>query len=114
MHVAVFVHISDPFVCLTLRVDDEWPSSTVENENAVISAQGVSGEAVLLPISDLHLAGEDPREFVVVRDGDIDLFAFVDPRSHHFSSVLGVEGSYVGYSSWGKNDVTDQVLEILL
>ena len=43
MHVAVLVHISDPLISLTLRINDERPSPAVKDEDSVISTQAVSG-----------------------------------------------------------------------
>ncbi len=55
MHVAIFVHIPDPLVGLALRVDNERPPSTIEDENAVVCTQTVSGKTIFLPISNLYL-----------------------------------------------------------
>jgi len=84
VHVAVLVHVLDPLVGLALRVDDERPPAAVEDENAIVGRERVSGKTVFLPIPDLHLIRQNSCEFVVVGNGDVGLFAFVYPASDHF------------------------------
>jgi len=69
--VDVLAHIFDPFVCLTLGIDNQRPPSAVEDEDAVVSGKTVGGETVFLPVSDLDLLREDSGEFVVVGNGDL-------------------------------------------
>ena len=59
MHMTVFVHIPDPLVGLTLRINDQRPPPAVKYEYTVVSTQGISGKTILLPISDLHLSRQD-------------------------------------------------------
>lgn len=54
MHMLILVHVFNPLVSLTLRVDDQGPPSAVEDENTIVDGQGVSWQSVLLPVSDLH------------------------------------------------------------
>lgn len=37
MYFLIFAHVLDPLICLSLRVNDQRPSSAIENEDTIIS-----------------------------------------------------------------------------
>lgn len=66
-------HISDPFVSLSLRVNEQRPSSGELHDDPVLYRQVVLGQAGNLPVAHLHWVAHRVHEVRVVGVGDIVL-----------------------------------------
>lgn len=108
MDLLVFANIFNPFISLTLRVNDKRPSSAVENENTIISWKRVSWQTMLLPIPNLYFLRKNSLQKIILWNRHWDLLAFLFPMVDHLVSILGCERPDVCNWCRSKKDVTQE------
>lgn len=59
------LHLLDPLHGLSLRINVQSPSKTFNNEATILSGEGVSGQALELPVTSLGLRSHEGVESVI-------------------------------------------------
>lgn len=88
---AFSVFVLDPFDALQLRVDQERPALTGDEDGGVLHRHAVRREALVLPGSHVGIIRQHPQGVQVGGDGDGDLRMKKCPRTQNSSvpSQLG-------------------------
>lgn len=102
--------IFDELVCLVLRVYHEWPTSALEDNDAVFDGGGILGEAyiyiikinclhnlftVYVPILDLDVFSQEGSHRDIRSMLNLDLIEILNPTTLQLYAVIGYKGTSI-------------------
>mmetsp|Transcript_3133 Transcript_3133/g.13581 ORF Transcript_3133/g.13581 Transcript_3133/m.13581 type:complete len:689 (-) Transcript_3133:1979-4045(-) len=101
------LHAADPLIRLTLRIDEQRPPAAVVDHRAVLRRERILGQALDVPLANLHLVAHDlhQRVLVVARNGGCGGLAKLHPSRRGLLSVRQSERPEVGDAPGGQQHV---------
>ena len=102
------LHVVNPFVRLTLRIDEQAPPLRVVHDNGVLGGERVSRQAEYVPRIDLYLGAEHLDEIVISRARYVQAVHVVDPFSQTLDAIVGREWAQVRYHAAGDQNISRQ------
>jgi len=66
LHALILAHILNPLIGLSLWINDEWPSTAVEDEDTIVDGQTIGWKSILLPITDFNFFGQNTCKLIIV------------------------------------------------